>query len=178
MITPNIIYYARLSLERNGSKTPKYVITATAGNYAPMEKLKGRDGRVSMFLVPKTSYKSSAPQMRLQAKDSLNFTGLKDYFMDGKMSGYAYGYAPTVRTYTVKVKEKPNPLYGYENDGFLFIIHQDETATSEAEKIIPSEIELIVLEGAKVLIPSYCKQLCIGGFDEILNYLRKQSNVL
>ncbi len=39
MITPNIIYYARLSLERNGSKTPKYVITATAGNYAPMEKL-------------------------------------------------------------------------------------------------------------------------------------------
>lgn len=37
MITPNIIYYARLSLERNGSKTPKYVITATAGNYAPME---------------------------------------------------------------------------------------------------------------------------------------------
>ena len=30
MITPNIIYYARLSLERNGSKTPKYVITATA----------------------------------------------------------------------------------------------------------------------------------------------------
>lgn len=41
MITPNIIYYARLSLERNGSKTPKYVITATAGNYAPMEKLKG-----------------------------------------------------------------------------------------------------------------------------------------
>ena len=97
MITPNIIYYARLSLERNGSKTPKYVITATAGNYAPMEKLKGRDGRVSMFLVPKTSYKSSAPQMRLQAKDSLNFSGLKDYFIDGKMSGYAYGYAPTVR---------------------------------------------------------------------------------
>ena len=96
MITPNIIYYARLSLERNGSKTPKYVITATAGNYAQMEK----------FLVPKTSYKSSAPQMRLQAKDSLNFTGLKDYFMDGKMSGYAYGYAPTVRTYTVKGKEK------------------------------------------------------------------------
>ena len=89
MITPNIIYYARLSLERNGSKTPKY-----------------------------------------------------------------------------------------ENDGFLFIIHQDETATSEAEKIIPSEIELIVLEGAKVLIPSYCKQLCMGGFNEILSYLRKQSNVL
>lgn len=64
MITPNIIYYARLSLERNGSKTPKYVITATAGNYAPMEKLKGRDGRVSMFLVPKTSYKSSAPHRK------------------------------------------------------------------------------------------------------------------
>ena len=178
MITPNIIYYARLSLERNGSKTPKYVITATAGNYAPMEKLKGRDGRVSMFLVPKTSYKSSAPQMRLQAKNSLNFTGLKDYFIDGKLSGYAYGYAPAVQTYTVKGKEKPNPLYGYENDGFLFIIHQDETSTSEAEKIIPSETELIVLEGAKVLIPSYCKQLCMGGFDEILNYLRKQSNVL
>lgn len=30
--------------------------------------------------------------MRLQAKNSLNFTGLKDYFVDGKLSGFAYGY--------------------------------------------------------------------------------------
>lgn len=68
MITPNIIYYARLSLERNGSKTPKYVITATAGNYAPMEKLKGRDGRVSMFLVPKTRPPHRKPRKSYRRK--------------------------------------------------------------------------------------------------------------
>ena len=47
-----------------------------------------------------------------------------------------------------------------------------------AEQIRPTFIELIVLDGAKVLIPSYCKQLIMGGFDEAINQLRKQAKAL
>lgn len=41
-----------------------------------------------------------------------------------------------------------------------------------SEQIRPNVIELIVLNGAKVLIASYCKQLIMGGFDEVLTVLR------
>lgn len=176
MIQPNIRYYARMDFDTTSGKTPKYVITAEAGYYPPMDLLKGRNGKVSMFLqVSKDSgsKKNNAPSMRLQAKDSLNFTGLKDYFIDGKLSGYAYGYPLQDATYSAK--KKPNPFIDYKQDGFLFLVHQNEKATAEQDKIRPSYIELVVLEGAKVLVSSYCKQLLMGGFDEILKSLREQT---
>lgn len=177
IVTPNIRYYARLEDCTGNGKTPKYVITAQAGYYPPMDELVGRDGKISMYLqVSKDSgsKKDNAPAMKLQAKNSLNFTGLKDYFVDGgRLSGFAYGYPLAVKTYSSK--QKPNPFYPYKDDGFLFIIHQDQTATTEPEKIKPSCIELIVLEGANVLISSYCKMLQMGGFDEALAALRKQA---
>ena len=111
--------------------------------------------------------------MKLQAKNSLNFTGLKDYFVDGRLSGFAYGYPLATETYSSK--QKPNPFFNYKDDGFLFIIHQDQTAATEPEKIKPFRIELIVLEGAKVLIPAYCKMLQMGGFDEAITLLREQA---
>lgn len=111
--------------------------------------------------------------MKLQAKNSLNFTGLKDYFVNGRLSGFAYGYPLSAETYGSK--RKPNPFYNFRDDGFLFIVHQDQTATTAPEKIKPSSIELVVLDGAKVLISSYCKMLQIGGFDEALAALRKQA---
>lgn len=172
---PNIRYYARLEDCTKG-KTPKYVIKEQAGYYPPMGKIVGKDGKVSMFLLASRdsgSKKENAPAMKLQAKDSLNFTGLKDYFVDGKLSGYAYGYPLEAETYGKE--KKPNPFFEYKDDGFMFMIHQDDTASTEAEKIRPSYIELIVLEGAKVLIPAYCKQLMMGGFDEALRALREQA---
>lgn len=173
MIQPNIRYYARLNYDTASKKTPKYVVTAEAGFYLPMEQLKGRNGKVSMYLMEKLKEGANVPSMRLQAKDSLNFTGLKDYFVGGKLSGYAYGYPLQDATYSAK--NKPNPFVEYKQDGFLFLIHQDEKAATEQEKIRPSYIELIVLEGAKVLISSYCKSLLIGGFDEALKSLREQA---
>ena len=176
MTTPNIRYYARMEDCTGNGKTPKYRITAQAGYFPPMETIIGRDGKVSMYLqVSKDSgsKKDNSPAMKLQAKDSLNFTGLKDYFVDGKLSGFAYGYPLAVKTYSSK--QKPNPFFAYKDDGFLFIVHQDQTAATEPEKIKPSCIELVVLEGAKVLISSFCKMLQMGGFDEALAALRKQA---
>ena len=173
---PNIRYYARLEDCTGSGKTPKYVITAQAGYYPPMDEIAGRDGKISMYLqVSKDSgsKKDNAPAMKLQAKNSLNFTGLKDYFVNGRLSGFAYGYPLAVKTYSGK--QKPNPFFAYKDDGFLFIVHRDRAAATEPEKIKPSCIELIVLEGAKVLISSYCKMLQMGGFDEALAALRKQA---
>ena len=175
MVEPKIRYYARLE-DCTEKKTPKYVIKTQAGEYPPMEKIKDRNGDVSMYLLASRdsgSKKDNAPAMKLQAARSLNFTGLKDYFVDGKLSGYAYGYPLEAETYSKD--KKPNPFFEYKDDGYIFIIHQNDEASTEAEKLKPSCIELIVLEGAKVLIPAYCKQLMMGGFDEALRALREQA---
>ena len=172
MIAPNIRYYAKLvNTTQNGKKTPKFTITKQAGNYPPMELLKGRDGQISVYLMEKLKEGDNVPSMRLQAKDSLNLTGLKEYFVDGKLSGFAYGYPLDKPTYSEK--GKANPFYDYKEDGFLFLIEQDESVPAN---IVPTSIELIVLEGAKVLISAYCKQLVMGGFDEVLQALREQAN--
>ena len=171
MNTPNIRYYAKMvNATEKGKKTPKYTITAQAGYYPPMELLRGRDGQISMNLMEKLKEGDNVPSMRLQAKNSLNFTGLKDYFQDGKLSGFAYGYPLDKQTYSKD--EKPNPFFDYKQDGFLFLIEQDE---KDPTNLTPTSIELVVLEGAKVLISAYCKQLVMGGFDEALQALREQA---
>ncbi|AGB29622.1 hypothetical protein Prede_2358 [Prevotella dentalis DSM 3688] len=172
MNTPNIRYYAKLvNTTQKGKKTPKYTIVEQAGYYPPMEQLRGRDGLVSMNLMPQSREdKSSTPPMRLQAKNSLNFTGLKDFWIEGKLSGFAYGYPMDKPTYSKD--EKPNPFYEYKGDGYLFRVYQDE---KEPTNLTPTCIELVVLEGAKVLISAYCKQLKMGGFDEALEALRQQA---
>lgn len=169
--TPNIRYYARLeNSTEDGKKTPKYTITEWAGYYLPMEKLRGRDGRISLNLMDKIKEGMNIPSMRLQAKGSLNFTGLKEYFADGKLSGFAYGYPDSRETYSSK--KKPNPFFEYKDDGFLFVVHQNP---KDPTSIIPIQIELIVLERARVLIPAYLKQLMMGGFDKELAQLREQA---
>ena len=171
MNTPNIRYYAKMvNTTQRGKKTPKYTITAQAGYYPPMEVLRGRDGQISVNLMEKLREGDNIPSMRLQAKNSLNFTGLKDYFKDGKLSGFAYGYPLDKPTYSKD--EKPNPFFDYRQDGYLFLIEQDE---KDPTNLTPTSIELIVLEGAKVLISAYCKQLVMGGFDEALQALREQA---
>lgn len=170
MNIPRIRYYARMELVAK-TKTPKYIITRQAGYYEPMDKMRGRDGLISMFLMEQSrEEKSSTPPMRLQATKSLNFTGLKDYWIEGKMSGFAYGYPLDKPTYSKD--RKSNPFFPYKDDGFLFLIHQDENNKTDQK---PIAIELIVLEGAKVLISAYCKQLVMGGFNEALQALREQA---
>lgn len=169
--TPSIRYYAKLeNSTEEGKKTPKYTITEWAGYYPPMEKLRGRDGRISLNLMDKIKEGMNIPSMRLQAKGSLNFTGLKEYFADGKLSGFAYGYPDSRETYSSK--KKPNPFFEYKDDGFLFVVHQNP---KDPTSIIPIQIELIVLEKARVLIPAYLKQLMMGGFGKELAQLREQA---
>ena len=172
--TPKIRYYAKLvNSTESGKKTPKYTIIVEAGYYPPMEQLRGRDNKISMNLMEKLKEGSNVPSMRLQAKNSLNFTGLKEYFQDGELSGVAYGYPDDRPTYSSK--NKSNPFYDYREDGYLFLIHQDD---NNPKNLTPVSIELIVLEDAKVMVSSYCKMLSLGGFDEALTSVRKLASVL
>ncbi len=163
---PQIRYYARLDRVQ-GTQTPKYVITHTAGFYEPMSQLIGKDNNISFFLMEKReSQPSNTPPLFLQAKNSLNLTGLKDYYTDGgKISGFAYGYPSKEKTYKFKGKAAANPFYLYRNDGYLFIVHQNDQPT-------PEYFEWIVLQDSRDLIASYCKMLLMGGFDEVLERLR------
>ena len=49
-LEPNIRYYARLEDCTGNGKTPKYVITAQAGYYPPMDEIVSRDGKIYMYL--------------------------------------------------------------------------------------------------------------------------------
>lgn len=174
MIIPKIRYYAKMVYDDTSQrKTPKYTVISEAGYYPPMEDLKNKKGIISMYLMEKRKEGENVPSMRLQAKNSLNFTGLKEYFLDGKLSGYAYGNPLSSETYSSK--KRNNPFYEYRQDGYLFIMHVDKTTINKTTPIIPSTIELIVIEEGAVLIPSYCKQLLMGGFDEAISCLRKQA---
>lgn len=167
----NILYYAKMvNTTQSGKKTLKFTIVEEAGYYPPMEQLKGQDGLVSMNLMEKLKEGSNVPSMWLQAKNSLNFTGLKEYFEDGKLSGFAYGYPLDRPTYSKK--GKPNPFYEYKEDGFLFRVHQDG---KDPASQTPTSIELVVLEHGKPLICAHCKELKNGGFDEALEKLRREA---
>ena len=74
---------------------------------------------------------------------------------------------------------KPNPFYDYRGDGYLFIMPKEDAVKVHFEKagdvVVPKAIELIVLSGGAALIPHYCKQMLMGGFDHDLKEIRQQA---
>ena len=173
---PPIKFYAKFAYAPKSGKTPKYTMAKAAGYYPQLDVLKGKNGRVNLYLMSKREGQSAdAPAMSLQAvKNGLNLTGLKDYYIGGEISGIAYGYPPQEATFSAKAKA--NPLYPCRNDGYLFIFDFGEK--KEGEAIKPISFELVVIDGGKVLISAYAKMLQIGGFEEALRALREQANAL
>ena len=111
--------------------------------------------------------------MYLQAKGNLNLTGLKDLFVGGHMSEYAYGNPPKAVTYGSK-KPRLNPLIKYVADGFLFIFQYPlEVRLNEVER--PLSFEMIWLEGAGLMIPQHSKRLEMGDYKEILRKCREEA---
>lgn len=171
MFTPDVRVWAKFVLDVH-TKTPKYVLSEIAGNYAPFEALKGRDGRVSFYLIGGDVYnteKSSRPELHLQGKSSINVSGLKFQTEDDVPTRFAYGNPPEEKTYSKK--DKPNPFYPYKDDGFLFMF-------SNAIRIgepMPDSFELIVIAKAKYLVMQHCRTLHDGGYDEMLKSLHDQA---
>ena len=110
MNQPKVRMWAKFVLSPKSGNTPKYVLTDAYGWVEELKDLVGRDGYISLLLCEKRpGQPADAPPMYLQAKCSLNLTGLKDLFVDGFMSNYAYGNPPKAVTYGNK-KPRSNPL--------------------------------------------------------------------
>ena len=174
MNAPRIRMWAKFALCPNSGKTPKYVLTDAWKWVDELKDLVGRDGYISLYLCQKREGQpSSAPSMYLQAKSSLNLTGLRDLFVDGVMSNYAWGTPPKTVTYGAK-KPRINPLLKYVADGFLFVFHYDyEVKLVEMER--PLSFEMLWLEGAGLMIPQHAKSLQMGSYNEILRKCREEA---
>lgn len=174
MNEPKLRMWAKFVLSPTSGVTPKYVLTDACGWVEELKELVGKDGYISLYLCPKREGQSSnAPSMYLQAKGSLNLTGLRDLFVDGMMSDYAWGNPPKAVTYGAK-KPRFNPLVKYVADGFLFVFHYDfEVKMEEMER--PLSFELLWLEGAGLMIPQHAKSLQMGSYNEILRKCREEA---
>lgn len=159
------IYYATLELDTESkAKTPRYVLSGSAGKYIPMHDLIGQDGKITMFLRDaERGAKNGTPSKSLQAKGSLNFTGLKCLGNDSQPR-YAYGYPPSTMTYSAK--RKPNPFYAFRFDCFLFVLHYAEGQT------IPETIEMLVIQHGYSIAAQLYKCLCNGELSAVLNKWR------
>lgn len=160
-MSAQIRYYCRLVDTTGGNKCSKYSVSEEAGYYPPMEHLRGKDGKISMYLLPAKESgvtKANAPAMRLQAAGNLNFTGLHGDIVNGRLRGYAYGYANGAETYGGK-NPRRNPFYEYRGDAYLFLVHWPDGAAR------PSSIEMAVLAGARSMAAAHCERLKRGGLD-------------
>lgn len=170
MIIPNVKYYAQLTESTAaGRKTPRYTITKESGYFPQLEALKGKDGKISFYLMEGkrgSEGKDSTPPMQLQGKNSYRLTGLKDYYTEqGGLSGFCYGNPNGQTTYGKD--NKINPLYECRHDCFLFVVHHDGKDTT------PKGFEMLVLDKQKNLSASYCKALAVGQFNDLLEQLRQ-----
>lgn len=138
----DLAIYISLADCTGGNKTPKYTANNYGGGYAPVDGLKGRDGKFSVYLLESanTGASAEAPALRLQAKDSLNLTGLKGLVRVNNGLFIAYGTPPDTPVYGKT--EKKNPFYGM-NDGFIVFLEQELTASR------PSAIHFFILMGMK-----------------------------
>ena len=171
---PSILFYGYFELTEGAQKTPTFELTKCVGAYAPFAVkpiYNVRNKNVTLYLGRAINDNPNAPAMRIY-KGSLNVTGLKDLSTKGWLTGYAYGYPPTTQYYGEKTP-RLNPFYNYRTDAFLFVIHYQKQRGKK--DTTPRTIEILVLEGARVLVPLYAKQLQIGGFDADLEGLRKDA---
>lgn len=166
-------FFDRVEVKPNGEpyKHPKYTAKIEWGKYPPMDALRGRDGLISLYLLSSVESGSkdstSTPPMKLQAKRSQNLTGLKNYYVGGELSGYAYGNPNPKPTYGKD--NNPNPFGENCKDGFLFLFKFDDGSN------IPTGFEMMVIPNVGNLIVNHCEMLRNGGYDEFLTEVRKQA---
>lgn len=183
MITPNISAYFLFeqlpeyrNVTRKGCteprKQPRFDLVAVAGYWEALDKLKNYKGALFFNLIPtdKNEYRKqdgTTPEYYLQCtpakSKAINFSGIRFQYADGKQTLFASGEPSDRETLKGDIK---NPMYGQRNDAFLFLFSKDMQT-----------LEVLVIEGGRLLIDAYRKQLSFGGFDEVLTQLRRQAKM-
>lgn len=151
-------------------KQPRFDLVSICGYWEALENLKNYRGLLFMNLIPtdKNEYRKqdgTTPEYYLQCtpakSKAINFSGIRFLYNDGKETLFASG-EPSDRA---KLKGGvDNPMYAQRNDGFLFLL------TPDMERM-----EILVIQGGRHLIDAYRKQLSCGGFDEVLNEMRRNA---
>lgn len=161
-----------MKTKKDGSarKYPRFDLISMYGYWEALEKLKNYKGQIFFIKVPtdKNEYRKqdgTTPEYYLQCtpakSKAINFSGIRFLYTDGKETAFASG-EPSDRA---KLKGGiDNPMYNQRNDGFLFLFSQDM-----------GRLEILIIDGGRNLIDAYRKQLSYGGFDEILNEMRRNA---
>lgn len=134
-----------------------------SGNYLGLTNFVNKQNQLSLYKVPAKDIINTHSKRIAEwtlSNNNLNFSSI--YIEDFDFTQYGYGY-PNKNPFIGKDK-KPNPLYKYCNDGYLFIINKDYT-----------EIEVLIIEDGRNLIGSYYQHLIDGFFDTELKELRDKA---
>lgn len=150
----NSIYRASCECNSRGQESAQISTIIQRMYLYPFEKIKGRNGKISF------DYIEERGTVRLQAKNSLNFTTL--YSID-KHNRYFYGFPYKMPIYSSQ--NRANPFYHNKNDLFLFVVHQGGCGK------VPPIIDLIIIENGFPQRQSLFRKLAKGGFNRFLNAL-------
>lgn len=164
-------YCEFINSTKEGKKTPRFTSRKEWGHYPIVDALRDKHGLISLYLLPSIDSGSkdstSTPPMKLQAKNSLNLTGLKNYYIGGELSGVAFGNPYDKPTYGKR--NKINPFGEDCKDGFLFRFKFVD------ESNIPTGFEMMIIPNVGNLILNHCEMLRIGGYNKFLEEVRKQT---
>lgn len=135
-----------------------------AGGYKGLTNFVNSKGQLFFYKTPCREFVNT--DSRRLAEWSLTNDGqnLSSIFIDDvDFPEVGYGYPNPNRLLS---NGRPNPLFAFRNDGFLFLNNEDY-----------SEIELFVVADGRNLINSYYQRLIDGGFDEEVKQLRNEAKV-
>ena len=181
MITANIAAYLRLEqlpelkhVTRGGvtseRKQPRFDLTALAGYWPPLDRLKNHTGRVFFNLIPSDKVEArkqggTTPAYYLQCtpakSKAINFSGVRFEYSNTTPRVHASGEPPQTERLKGGVT---NPMYGRRADGFLFLFSADLQT-----------LEVLIVTDGRLLIDAYRRQLASGGMDAVIEALRSQA---
>ena len=152
----------RQTVKKDGteSKTPRYVVTAKAGYFKPLNELESTNGEIVMYYQRNDKCNpNSTAETRLQCKGSVNFSSI--YLQNMKIGETLIGHGEPPQTKELK-GGKQNPFFESREDGYLFLVAPDF-----------STIEILIVPKRRYLIQGVAKQLADGQLNEALNELRE-----
>jgi hypothetical protein len=152
----------RQSVKKDGTETkiPRYVATAQAGCFKPLDTLKSPKNEIVMYYQRNEKCNpNSTAETRLQCKGSINFSSV--YLENLQIGETLIGYGEPPQTKKLK-GSKQNPFFDNRADGYLFVVSPDLKT-----------IEILIVPQGRQLIRGYAAKLADGQLNETLNELRK-----
>lgn len=133
------------------------------GNYSGLTFFVNKQGHLALYKVPARDIVNTHCKRIAEwslANNNLNLSSI--YIEDFDCKEFGYGYPN--KNPSIGKDRKPNPLFEFCNDSYLFIMNKDYT-----------EIEILVIADGRNLISYYYQNLIDRQFDNEIKELRKQA---